>query len=833
MTGRLALGRKRLGWVEDLLRDVRYGMRMFGRTPGFTAVAVLSLALGIGANTAIFTIFDAILLEPLPVDRPHDLRTTNLEWRLNGFPTKSNNTVPYQFYEALRREPAVFSEVLAFIPPSDVMETTVTTVTTVTDGTRTLHAPGGGLFVSSNYFRLLGVTAQIGRLFDPQADAAAADHIVVLADAFWRRHFDGEAAILGKAIAINGVMFTVIGVAPAGFFGLTIGRVPDVFLPLHDIAAAQPGVIALADPRNWIVQIAGRLRPGVNDAMATERLTVLRFANERTPQGVEMVLQTVPIDTGLAGVRTRFMRPLTILMVMVAVLLVIACANVATMLLSRAAARKTEIVVRSAMGAGRARLLRQLAAESALLVSVAAVLGVVFSAWTTRTLLALMQSMDPSLALDLAVDRRSLLFTTAVSSLAAVLAGLSPARHAIRVHAGSVLKERCETGGGSSGGRLGYPVVAVQVALSLALVVTAVLLARTLYGLATVDAGFRPECVVLATVYPSERGYKDAALRTYFQDVHARLRGAPGVAAATLAQFSFLTEARTTGTFAPRGFTPSSEEERQIQVYQVGPQFFSTMGMPIIEGRDFTDEDMVARTPKAIALNETAARRYFGNENPVGRMVGDTDRVIAVVRNARYNTLRDENVAVMFTPYLFANRGRMTFAVRLTSDSTGGHAVLTRIRELDALVPVQVTTLQNRISHSLGQERLLAIIAAFFGGTALLLLSLGLYGVMSFGISERTPEIGIRLALGGQRAQVVWSVLRRPALFVMVGIASGIGLILAGGRFISAFLYGLAPQDPATIAGAAGLLCLVAAAAGAVPARRAASVDPVIALRCE
>ena len=817
---------RRVGLLEDFVQDLRYGARMLARTPGFTIVAVLSLSLGIGANTAIFTLFDAVLLKPLPVDRPEQLRTTNMVVRLNGRGIKSTDTVSYRFYHALRSDPGVFSDLIAFAPLVEP---------DVTEGEAIRRTPGGGLFVSPDYFTVLGVRPQLGRVFDPEADRGATDRIV-LGDGFWRRELGSDPAVVGRTITVNTARFTVIGVAPPGFFGLTLGRVPDLFLPLDALSMSQPGVLTLGDPTNWTVHVAGRLRPGVSDSMAAERLTALREAREpNKPNQPPWIVEIVSIDTGLSDVRARFVQPLTVLLVMVALLLVIGCANVATMLLSRASARKTEIVIRTAIGAGHGRLLRQLATESVLLVAAAAALGVVFAWSTLGLLLSLMQAVQPSLVLDLAIDRRVLLFTVIVSAAAAVIAGLAPAFHAVRINAGSVLKDRRESGAGGRVGRLDRPFVVAQVALSLSLVAAAGLLARTLHSLTTVDAGFATDRVVLATVNPGSRGYKEIALRRYFEELLTRLRAAPGVEMVTLMQFSLLIDGKTTGTLNVPGFTPASEDERFVQVYQVGPQFFATLGMSIVEGRDFTDEDMIA-TPQPIALNETAARRYFPGTSAVGRMVGTAphqSRIIAVVRDARYNTLRDQSAAVEFYPYSRAGRGRMTFAVKVASEASGTQTIERVIRELGPLVPAQMTTLDAVVSRSLGQERLLAVIAAFFGATALLLLSLGLYGVMAFWVSERTSEIGVRMALGAQRSRLVLGVLRRPLTFVLVGILIGIGLTFLGSRLIASFLFGLSPQDPLTILGAALLLVAVACVAGVIPARRASRVDPVVALRCE
>ena len=783
-----------VGLIEDALVDIRYALRGMRRAPAFTAVAIASLAIGIGANTAIFSAVDALLLKPLPVENPAELRVLTRIARAGATTLKTTDRVPHMWIEPLQQQTDIFSEVLAFTDDDHVQR------------------------VSTNYFDVLGIAPQAGRVF-----VANDQGTVVLGDRFWRSSFNSDRNVVGKTITLDDAQLTVIGIAPRGFFGLRLGREPDAYAPLP----------AASNPLDIPVIAVGRLAPGVTDSAASDRLTTLSKAwGGDGPNPPPYVVEIQRPDTGLSNLRARFMRPLTIVMVMVAGLLLIGCANVATMLLSRASARRTEIVIRSAMGAGQGRLLRQLATESALLVTIAAAVGVFAASWATSALLALMQLMDSALVVDLSIDRRTLFFTAGVSAIAAIVAGLSPARHAARVNAGSVLRERREAGSSAGTGRFGHAFVVLQVALSLTLVVAAALFVRTLHGLATVNPGFRLDRIVLATVHPGERGYKDAALREYFRELQRRLRSTAGIEGATLGQFSFLSDGRTTGTWRPPGYAAAAPDAGLVQVYQVGPEFFSTVGMTIVEGRDFNEEDMAGTTPRSIAINETAAGHYFGGRAPVGQVLG-SERLIAVVRDARYNTLRGESVPVLFYAYARANRTRMTYAVAVASETAGRQAVASVVRDLDPAVPTEITTLAEVANRSLAQERLLALIAAFFGATALLLLSLGLYGVMSFCVTERTSEIGVRVALGAGRGQVVWSVLRRPLTFVLIGAGCGVLTTIAGGRLIAGFLFGLAPQDPLTILGASLVLMAVAAIAGFVPARRAASVDPVVALRCE
>jgi predicted permease len=811
---------RRIGLVEDLVKDIAYALRVMRRSPAFTGAAVLSLGIGIGAATAIFSVFDALILRPLPVDRPEQLRTTLVTISAGSRGIKETDAVPYGFFRALQSDNSVFSEVLA----TGRLDQTV-----VSDQARPLRTPGGGITVSANYFTMLGVRAPLGRLFDPR-DGSATDQAVVLSDRFWRREFSSDPAVLGRALEINGRTFTVIGITPPSFFGLAIGRAPDFFITM------------VSGPNEMFnVQLVGRLNTNVTDAMASQWLNAFWQTSE--PVNPNQPLPTFALrsaETGLSPVRQRFVQPLTMLITMVGLLLLIACANVATMQLARASARKTEMLIRASIGAGNGRLLRQLTAESAVLVGLAAVAGLVLASWGTQMLLGLMQSLDAPLTMPAGYDVRVILFAIGVSAVACAITGFAPALHTVRADSNSALRDRSDTRTAPAAGRLGRSFVVAQVALSLALVAAAGLLARTLYGLTRVDAGFTPDGVVTVSVNPGARGYQGGALTTYFTTLSERFARLPGVERISLVQFSFLTDARTTGTIDVPGFTPASDEDRWVQVYQVGAHFFETLGIPIVQGRDFDARDL-ASTPIAIAINETAARRYFGTQPPVGRSIaGDGGkrqyRVIAVVGDGRYNTLREDMEAVIFLPYTHAGRNRMTYLVKFAgSDAAIEHLqpLLDEARAVDPLVPIDADTLEAIVSRSVGQERLLATIATFFGLTALLLMSLGLYGVMAYWVAARTPEIGVRLALGARRSQVVWHVVQRPLALLAIGLLIGVAATIGAGRYASHLLYGLAPQDPSTLAASIAFLGMVALIAGAVPARRASRIDPVVALRCE
>ncbi len=813
--------RRDVGWIEDAARDLAYAVRLLRRNPAFATTAVASLTIGIGAATTIFMLADRLLLKPLPVERPDELRVVWQVVHAGGRELKASNNLPYQWFRDLRASSDVFSDVLAFATASDAE---------VSANGRELRASRGLAFVSDNYFSALGVNAGF-------RDASA----ILLGDAFWRREFNADPSIAGEPITINGAPFTIAGVAPRGFFGLTLGEVPDLYLSLDAFAVAQPSVAALADPRNWNIHIVGRLAGDTSDRVAAERLTLLRRAegDVRSIQPPPAIELRPPAD-GLSDIRAAFARPLAVLLVMVALLLCIASANVATMTLARVAARRQEMLLRGALGAARARLVRQLAIETGVLVAAAGALALVFAAWSAQILVAWLPVQPRPIALDLDIDLRVVLFAVTAASVAALIAGVVPAWRTLRQDAAVAVRCRGYVAASSAGsGRAGLGFIAAQVALSMALVAAATLLTRTLIALTTVSPGFDAEGVVLATVNPGTRGYDEVRRSAYYRAVLERLRAVAEVEAVTLMQFNLMTDARTTGTLSAPGFTPSTEDERWVQVYQVGPQFFSTLRMPLVAGRDFTEHDLSGGS--SIALNETAARRYFGSQSAVGQtLFGDSSAskpltVVGVVYDARYNTLRDRPVAAMFVPYTTARRGSMTFVARTRGrqSSAASARIAAAIRGVDGSVPLQVATLDKLVSASVDQEELLVALSSAFAFVAVMLLCVGLYGLVAFWVTERTPEIAVRLALGARPADVVWNMLRRPLISVVIGSAMGLLTALGAGRLAGNLLFGVAPHDPDTLFFAAGVLLVLTVVAAMVPAFRATRIDPLTALRCE
>lgn len=809
-------------WFDDLRRDVAYSVRSLSRTPAFTAAALLTLSLGIGATTAVFTLFDSVLLKPLPVDRPENLRVVRHAMLTGGRTQKASTNVPYGWFTELRTQPEVFTEILGF---ADLNEATLGA------GGRERRLAGGGLFVSDNYFTLLGVAPRLGRTFS-RGDAS--DRGIVLGYACWQREFGAASDVVGQQILINGVAFTVNGVAPAGFFGLELGQVPDIFLSLEMLGEAQPAIASLANRESWSVQIVGRLTPGTNDIAAGDRLTMLRDFMTLPPAGqAKHRLQLVPVETGLSDLRPRFVRPLSIMLGMGAMLLLVACANVATLLGARAAARKQEIVIRAAIGAGRGRLLRQLITESMVLAVAAGALGLVWGSWATRILPGLMSQESSPLRLDLPMDRRVLLFAAAISLVTALLAGVAPALRSLRLDLSLAMRDRSHGGAGTSRAR---PFAIVQVALSVILVVASTMFARTIFNLSGVELGFKPEHLIQVSADPGARLLEGPTLDAFYRGAYGRLRALPNVRSVTSTQFPLFERSKTTGSVAVPGVESLSDDERTVQFFQVGATFFETMGIRILRGRDFTDQDMTG-AHKIVAINEAAAQRFFGDDDPIGRTIRSAGvyEVAAVVRGAKYNTARDEELPVLFMPYTTVRqRARITFVVRV-ADQTDDHmqSLGTAVRGDDPLIPISMTPMSTFVERSMAQERLLAGLSTAFAAAALLLLSIGLYGIMTFWVTERTAEIGIHLALGAGLSHVRWVVIRQPLWLAGAGIAFGLPVALAGSRVMAGLLFGVGPWDAVTIGVAVFIIVMVAIVACLPPAYRAARVDPMTALRCE
>jgi predicted permease len=834
--------------LETAIRDLRYGARVLCRSPAFTAVVVLSLALGIGANTAIFTLIDAVMLKTLPVHDPEHLYLIGRI--LEGRPMFG---LTYHEYRLLRARNRALTDLAAYSPvPLNVS----------IDGS--IEPAVSGQLVTGNYFSLLGVAPVAGRPITIDDDRAPNAHpVAVISHRFWQRRFGSNPATVGRQVSISGFPFTIIGVTPPEFFGTEVGTAPDIFVPVM----MQPVVMPVSENllekpiivSTWLLPL-GRLKPGVNLSQAAAELTALHRHNSElaTARGKGNVPSPFAGETlvltsaarGLSDLRLQFSQSLRILMAVVAVLLVIACANTANLLLALAAARRSEFALRLSLGAGRWRLIRQLLAESLLLASAGGMLGVLLAQWGTHLLVAFISTGRTPVALDVNPDLRVLAFTSGIVVLTGILFGLAPAWRASRVNLTPALKGLRGDASAQLGALRPGKILAIsQVALSVILVSGAAMFARSLQNLDSRDNGFNRQSVLIVRVEPrlsDQRNIPGVSQRLdrIYRELLERMSSVPGVRSASLARFTPTASLNfTTGIKLPSG------EQISAAAMMIYPGYFAAMGIPIMSGRDFQAGDLRENSPLVAIVNESFVRRYFEGQDPVGRQFlgrphrGDssTGAFIGVVRDSPYANLRGDPPPMIYQPFfqLPTGRGQMVLHVRITADPGG---VIPRIREeiqkVDNTLPVfNVYTLAEEVDAALMRERLIAVLSSLFSALALLLACVGLYGLTAFNVVRRTGEMGIRMALGANGRDVQWMVLREALLVVLAGVAIGIPSALAVGRLassqISGLLFGLSPHDPAAILTAGVVMILVVGIAGYLPARRASRLDPMAALRIE
>ena len=944
-------------WLEQLLQDIRFGLRMLRKSPGFTAVAILTLALGIGANTAIFSLIDAVMLRSLPVENPWQL--VLLQWGARNSPNVhgyqsagdcqndmrlgAKNPGGCSFSEPMFREIAqsnIFSGTAAFANSGRLNLTGNGAATVI-----------NGQIVSGDFFRTLGVKAAAGRVFEPSDDSPSAAPVAVLNYGYWQSAFGGSRDVIGRTIELNNTPFTIVGVAEQRFTGISPGSDYDVWLPLSDaqrITETRRWQDRQSNVSYWWLTIIGRLKPGVQLAQAQAPVSGL-FRNEmlhgavplfhggegagtppptrsapaggngprvmsavpqRTPgtspvpiqreapggatppsagnkpvimvapQGaapaggprgsetpnVPRTLSTaadnpeialVPAQSGLTGSRTRYSNPLYVLMLAVGIILLIACANVAGLMLARAAARQKEMAVRLALGASRARVVRQLFTESIMLSVLGGALGILFAYWGAHAIISFVSSNQPRpLGFATGVDLRVLGFTVAVSLLTGILFGIAPTFRSARVDLTPALKEGEGSAARSGHARgkwfsIGNALVVAQVALAIVVLVGAGLLVRTLANLRSVDVGFDSHNILIFGIDPTLIGYKGPQADSLYRDLQGRLAETPGVKSASYSMMPLLSSGLMITSFHWPG-TPQ-DQDSEADALGVGPNFFETMRIPFLIGRGFTNSDFKlsaandgpspTSAPTPVIVNQAFVEKYLGKENPLGKQFGQAEaradepanagfEIIGVVRDAKYSDLRREIHAMMYMPQRF---GGASFELRTAADP---QALLPAIREVVAQVNTNlplfdVKTESEQIDRLLFQERLVARLSGFFALLALVLACVGLYGLLSYEVSRRTREIGIRMALGAHPGSVLKLVLRQGIVLAIAGAALGVGVALGVTRYLARMLYNVHPGDPTTIVSVAILLTLVALAACYIPARRATHVDPLIALRYE
>jgi putative ABC transport system permease protein len=817
---------------DTLIQDLRYALRALRSAPGFAAVAILSLALGIGANTAIFSLIDSVMLKTLPVSHPEQL----LQVRT---PAGFDDVFTNPLWEQIRDRQDVFATLFAY------------------SRTRYNLATGGevrnveGSRVSGQYFETLGVQAVLGRTLTAADDKRGCAGTAVLSHDFWQRAYAGRTDVIGQTISLNGHPFEIVGVTQPGFTGIEIGSAVDVTAPICTDAIVDPTTNSLDKRGDWWLRIIGRPKPGISAAQATARLNTLApeifkatlppnlLHADQQAKYLAGTFNTAPASSGVSGVRSQYRLALLTLMVVVGVVLLIACANVANLLLARGAARQREIAIRMALGSGRARLIRQLLTESLLLSFGGAALGVVFAQWGTRLLINLLSTSRSSVFLDLSVDRRMLAFTAGVAFLTGLLFGLAPAWRGTRVQPQNAMKANARGVIEGPGFGLAKTLVMIQVALSVVLLVGAGLMLGTFWKLSSLDMGFDRQNVLLVRLDLGNANYPPERRPAAYQEMLDRVRAIPGVRSASMSGQVPIGRGSWNEELDVEGYTPKSRGDVSVLYNSVTPGYFDTLRTPLVMGRDFNQYD-TPQSPSVAVVNESFARRYYGFANPVGKRfrwrpgakLSAPVEIVGVVKDAKYVSLREKPSPTMFIPE--AQVGPRGFAnIEIRADTDVVSSVKAAIEAVNRDISLQFAMFSVQIEESLVRERLLATLSGFFGGLALLLAIIGLYGVMSYNVARRRNEIGIRMALGAEQSRVLRMVLGEVGVLVFIGLAIGIAAALATTRFVQSFLYGLTPNDPWVLSSAAAVLALVAVVAGYLPARRASRLDPMTALREE
>ncbi len=831
-------------WEDELVQDLRFGVRMLLKHKSFTAVAILSLALGIGANTAIFQLIDAVRLRNLPVKDPHELsevRMADMKGAMGGFFRAPYPTVTNKIWEQIRDRQQAFSGIFAW-------------------GTDSANLAAGGevqparlLWVSGEFFNTLGIQPALGRFLTPTDDRAGCGAAgLVISHEFWQREYGGDLNVVGRKLTLGDHSFEVIGVSSAGFFGMEVGKSFDLSLPLCAVPLVRGNDRMLTGPVWWLT-ITGRLKPGMAIEQATahtgtispgvfEAAVPANYPPSHIKLFLESKLIAVPSGSGVSQLREDYQQPLWLLLAIAGLVLIVACANLANLLLARASARGPEIAVRQAVGASRGRLVRQLLVESLLLAAVGAAMGLAVAQALTRFLVAFLSTTDNPVFLSLNPDWRVLGFAAGLALMTCLLFGVTPAIRATRIELGLAMNA---AGRGLTAGRkrfnLRRALVVAQVAISLVLVASGLLFSRSLGKLMTVDTGFQREGVLTAAVMFQRLNLAPDRIPAFPDELLNYIRAIPGVDSAALAHEIPLKSRGGSNVWVDG---QNSSHGKATNLSRVSPNYFKTLQIQLLAGRDFDARDRAA-APKVAIVNEAFVREYFNGTNPVGHRLWieqtvfspeTSYEIVGLARDTKYGDLREE-----FRPIVYHSAaqvrgtgpgGQFLIRSRLSPSETVA-AVKRALNDVNPAITVRFEWFKPMVDATILRERLMATLSGFFGALAFLLACIGLYGLLSYGVATRRNEIGIRMALGADRRDVFWLILREAFLLVTVGVLLGLPIIFAVTRLTSSLLFGLTPTDPVSILLAALAMLAVALVAGYVPSRRATQVDPIVTLRAE